>query len=159
MFLTAVCRDRTAILQPDHEKECLLTALRAVKEHIPFRLFAYVLLDEHIHLLIAPDVANDFPRIMQSLKLRYSRSYKQRHALHGNVTLWQPRYWDHVIRDQDDLHRHMDYIHYNPVKHGYAEAAGAYVWSSFRTHVAHGHYPHAWGSEDIPASIAALELE
>ena len=58
---------------------------------------------------------------------------------------WQRRYWEHLIRDDEDWNRHRDYIHYNPVKHGLAAAAIDWPHSSFRRYVAQGFYPRDWG--------------
>jgi putative transposase len=65
-------------------------------------------------------------------------------------TLWQHRYWEHLIRDESDYRRHVDYIHWNPVKHGYVQRTGDWSHSTFHRHVAEGIYPPDWG---IDASI------
>ncbi len=79
---------------------------------------------------------------MQGVKLRVAR----RCGRAG--TFWQRRYWDHHIRDRDDLRRHLDYIHFNPVRHGCASAPADHRWSSFRAYVARGRYPATWGEAD-----------
>jgi putative transposase len=58
--------------------------------------------------------------------------------------VWQRRFWEHQIRDQDDLARHIDYIHFNPVKHGLVERAAGWPWSSFDRHVRDGPLPADW---------------
>ncbi len=60
--------------------------------------------------------------------------------------VWQPRFIEHTIRDEADLHSHADYIHYNPVKHGYAQSPANWPWSSFQRYVFSGDYPADWGS-------------
>jgi putative transposase len=67
-------------------------------------------------------------------------------AKKGESGVWQRRYWEHMIRDQEDLHRHIDYIHYNPVKHGLAQAARAWPWSSFHRYVRMNFYDLEWGN-------------
>jgi putative transposase len=66
--------------------------------------------------------------------------------------LWQRRYWEHVIRDDADLERHVDYIHLNPVKHGYVSRVSDWPYSSFHRYVARGILPPDWGGDlrDIP---------
>ena len=62
-------------------------------------------------------------------------------------TIWQRRFWEHMIRDQDDLRRHMDYIHYNPVKHGLVKCVKDWPYSTFHRYVANGTYPRDWGGD------------
>lgn len=87
--------------------------------------------------------------IMQSVKLRYTHRYKKRYNIRGQATLWQRRFWDHIVRDQDDLNRHLDYIHVNPVKHGYAKRPLDYPFSSMRNYVERGVYPPDWAGDSL----------
>ncbi|MGZ4954660.1 MAG: REP-associated tyrosine transposase [Methylobacter sp.] len=64
-------------------------------------------------------------------------------------TLWQHRYWDHLIRDEEDFNRHMDYIHWNPVKHGFASKVADWPYSSFRRLVRSGWYVESWGAKIV----------
>jgi len=65
-------------------------------------------------------------------------------------TLWQDRFWEHTIWDDDDYCRHVDYTHYNPVKHGYVQSPRDWPWSSFSEYVKDGVYPEDWANgEDI----------
>ena len=66
----------------------------------------------------------------------------------GERAVWQRRYWEHVIRDGEDLKRHVEYIHYNPVKHGWVRAPKDWKYSSFHTFVKEGLYSPDWGSEE-----------
>ena len=77
-------------------------------------------------------------------------------AVVANERLWQRRYHDHVIRDADDFARHLDYLHFNPVKHGLAEDPGAWRWSSLAAWRARGEYPQGWGQREpaTPHTIA-----
>src|SRR5690606_36031905 len=85
--------------------------------------------------------------IVHDFKIRFSRRVRDS-VRNGRV--WQNRFWDHVIRDQEDLNRHLDYIHYNPVKHGLAASALAWKHSSFRQYVRDGYYNDDWGRKDVP---------
>ena len=69
-------------------------------------------------------------------------------ARKGEHGVWQRRFWEHQIQDEVDLERHVDYIHYNPVKHGYASRPGDWPWSSFARHVRLGQYPSDWGATE-----------
>ncbi len=68
----------------------------------------------------------------------------------GERNVWQRRFWEHLIRDEDDLERHFDYVHFNPVKHGYAEHPSRWPHSTFARHVRLGAYPPGWGSVAPP---------
>lgn len=68
----------------------------------------------------------------------------------GERGIWQRRFWEHTIRDENDFKLHCDYIHYNPVKHGYVQAPGKWLHSSFRRFVKAGLYDTAWGSMLCP---------
>ena len=62
--------------------------------------------------------------------------------------MWQRRFWEHRIRDLEDLNRHLDYIHYNPVKHGLVPSVKAWPWSTFHRYVREGYYDSDWGAGD-----------
>jgi putative transposase len=158
VFITAVCYSRIPYLKSDWQKELLLTVMREVKTSSGFTMNAYVILDDHFHLIITPGEQN-FSAIMQSIKLRFVHRYKKTIDQKNNATLWQRRFWDHVIRNSEDLHRHMDYIHYNPVKHGYFLKPLGYKWSSFNTHVEMGNYAANWGTGTISEAVHAMNLE
>ncbi|WP_408605823.1 REP-associated tyrosine transposase [Methylobacter marinus] len=72
--------------------------------------------------------------------MRISRSRKKR----GERGLWQRRFWERFIRDETDYRQHVDYIHWNPVKHGYVKCVKEWPYSSFHSYVAHGIYPENW---------------
>ncbi|MDP1845690.1 MAG: transposase, partial [Candidatus Moranbacteria bacterium] len=63
--------------------------------------------------------------------------------------IWQRRFWDHVIRDEPDFHRHLDYLHWNPVKHGYAKTPMGWPYSTIHRFVAQGLYPPNWGGDGV----------
>jgi putative transposase len=72
--------------------------------------------------------------------------------------VWQRRYYEHAIRDEDDWRRHMDYLHYNPVKHGLVRSVAEWPWSSFRRSIKRGLYAEDWGNVP-PADLEDVELE
>ncbi|CAG0911432.1 unnamed protein product, partial [Cyprideis torosa] len=85
-----------------------------------------VVLPDHLHIIIRlPEGDNDFPGRWKAIKSDFSRALMRsgvelKKNTKGEIDLWQRRYWEHQIRDERDLQTHVDYIHYNPVKHGYA---------------------------------------
>lgn len=70
-------------------------------------------------------------------------------AAKGEREVWQRRYWEHLIRDDEDYARHVEYIHYNPVKHGLAESPKDWPWSSFHDYVGKGVYDVNWGAGEV----------
>lgn len=73
--------------------------------------------------------------------------------------IWQKRYWEHTIRDEEDLYKHLDYIHYNPIKHGYVQAAKDWGFSSFDKFVKLNFYEQNWCCEENVEKILEMELE
>ena len=121
VFLTQIVNGRKPIFNNPIAFALLRETLRNVKELYPFVMVAYVFLPDHFHLLIRPKPDNNFSQIMYSLKTNFTKEYKQKLHYHGNLHFWQKRFWDHIIRDETDLENHINYIHYNPVKHGYVK--------------------------------------
>ncbi len=124
-------------------------------EHHPFVIDAFVLLPDHLHCMwTLPDDDQDFSKRWRLIKgsfsrrcdsrfkgvLTASRKHKQEQAI------WQRRFWEHVIRDERDFTRHVEYIHYNPVKHGLVKMPREYPYSSFHRYVANGLYELEWGA-------------
>jgi putative transposase len=111
-----------------------------------FDLAAWVILPDHLHLIIDPR-DNNLSTIMQRMKLSFSKKVRfRKHAPSGKV--WQARFWDHIVRDQEDMNRHIDYIHYNPVKHGAVNSPREWRHSSFRDYT--DRYPPYWGIREQP---------
>lgn len=149
VFLTIVCHSRRPWLRNDGARAVVLDALRDVRGRYPFRHYGHVLLDDHLHLMLAPSADTQVPGLVGSFK----HTVAEWMPLPGRH--WQRRYHDHVIRDERDFCRHLDYLHYNPVKHGLAECVAAWPWSSFAAWVARGVYPADWGA----VAPADLEVE
>ena len=76
----------------------------------------------------------------------------------GEKLVWQRRFWEHLIRDKEDWRRHVDYIHYNPVKHGYVSRPGDWPWSSFEKALKRGWYPAGWGEQE-PRNLVGMDFE
>nr|WP_243405516.1 transposase [Solimicrobium silvestre] len=133
--------------------DALREAFRVTKKTHPFVIEAMVVLPDHLHCLwrLPPD-DSDYPKRWRLIKAHFSQmlacgefisaSRKKK----GERGIWQRRYWEHVIRDERDLHNHLDYIHYNPVKHGHVLRAIDWPYSSFHIYVVRGHYPADWAA-------------
>jgi len=131
--------------------DALRGAVRGVRARRPFHIDAWVVLPDHLHCIwTLPDGDADFPGRWWSIKVAYSKSVPATESKspprlrHGERGVWQRRYWEHTIRDDTDYAVHMDYIHFNPVKHALAQNPADWSFSSFRYCVAKGLYPSDW---------------
>jgi putative transposase len=145
VFITQVVQDREPIFKNEHHLELLRSALRRTKELYPFSMLGYVFLYDHFHLLVRPTGKSNFSQIMHSLKPNFTKAYKQSTGATGSIKFWQRRFWDHIIRDETDLQCHLDYIHYNPVRHGLVSRPEDWAHSSFLAWKERGLYPDGWG--------------
>lgn len=140
-FFTVNLEQRQNTLLVD-EIEKLKVSFISMKKRHPFFLDAIVVLPNHLHLLMTlPKGDNNFPTRLRLLKSGFSRQiakteYIQETRKKKNERgIWQRRYWEHLIRDDNDYANHVDYIHNNPVKHGYVE--NAYDWPYSSIHKQH----------------------
>ena len=106
--------------------------------------FTVNLLERHRNQLLVRLIKTLFSKKIPKIERR--SNVRQRRGERG---IWQRRYWEHTIRDERDYSTHMDYLHYNPVKHGYVEKVMDWPFSSFRHHVQRGLYTEDWGVGDI----------
>jgi putative transposase len=134
---------------------------------MPFGVEAVCVLPDHLHTIWSlPESDHDYPARWRKLKGVFSREYRASGGSHcetnrsrrqkREVAVWQRRYWEHRIRDVDDLRRHVEYTHFNPVKHGYVTDLNDWPWSSFHDHVKRGWIEPDWGSVE-PDDIENLE--
>src|SRR3972149_10319542 len=131
-FFTVVTYRRQRILTGDLSRRILRRSFASVRRRLPFDLLAFVLLPAHLHCIWSlPDGDDDFPARWRQIKTLFTRDYLAQGGRDWDVTeqsrrqgrrgIWQPRYWEHRIRDEGDYFRHRDYIHLNPVRHGYVQ--------------------------------------
>jgi putative transposase len=158
-FFTVVTHNRRPWLTEEYAIDRLRQAFRHVMEERPFNTEAIVILPDHLHCIWRlPDGDNDFPERWRQIKRFVSIGLKSPLNARKEKMLWQKRYWEHLIRDEDDWRNHMDYVHYNPVKHGYASSPADWQHSSFERAVKNGLYDAHWGKHE-PASISKLDFE
>ena len=147
-FFTVVTFQRRRIFDDPSSVNLLREAFRHVRQHRPFRLDAIVVLPDHLHCMWQlPPLDCDYSSRWREIKKFASRRLTVRDP---QMPVWQPRFWEHTIRDEQDWRRHLDYIHYNPVKHGWAATPREWPWSSFHSAVRHGWYELEWGADEIP---------
>ena len=149
-FFTVNLRDRRSDLLV-REIDLLRATVRATQQRYPFHIDAWVVLPEHMHCLwTLPPGDADFARRWKVIKFAFARRLPREElitasqASRGERGIWQRRYWEHLIRDEQDYQRHFDYIHFNPLKHGYVQQLADWPYSSFHRAVAMGLYPQDW---------------
>ena len=130
----------------------LRVAFRGVRARHPFTVEAAVILPDYLHAIwTLPGQDADFATRWRLIKSAFSHGLPRgepisaSRASKGERGFWQRRYWEHTLRDEDDFARHLDYIHFNLVKHGYAPRVRDWPYSSFRRWVRLGAYPEDWG--------------
>ena len=134
------------------ERFGLLRAVVAeVKARHPFKLHAWVVLPDHLHWVVSlPEGHANFSTRWRLIKANFCKALPDRetrsnHArMRGERGVWQRRYWEHNIRDEQDFRAHVDYIHFNPVKHGLVARVQDWQYSSFHAWVERGRYPSNW---------------
>jgi putative transposase len=158
-FFTVVTHERRPLFLHAQARRLLHSAIQTVQAKRSFVIVAMVLLPEHLHCVwTMPDEDANYSTRWRQIKEAFTRSFLQAGGEEGVVSesrrshneraVWQRRFWEHTCRDQDDLNRCIDYVHWNPVKHGLVMRLIDYPWSSFHRFVAQGIYPPDWGSAD-----------
>jgi putative transposase len=158
-FFTGVTYERQRFLTWEVSRSALRQAITAARKNHPFQVEAWVLLPDHFHCIwTLPAGDADYSTRWNIIKAGFSSRMKETlqrperlsasRTRRRELGIWQRRFWEHLIRDDEDWRRHMDYVHYNPVKHGLARQAADWPYSSFHRLVASGHYPRDWGTAE-----------
>jgi putative transposase len=136
--------------------DLLRKAFRDTRARFPFAVDAIVVLPDHLHAIwTLPDGDADFAVRWGLIKAVFSRGLPRgerispSRAAKNERGIWQRRYWEHTLRNECDFARHMDYIHFNPVKHGFVTRVRDWPYSSFHRMVKLGIYPMDWGGDAI----------
>jgi putative transposase len=152
-FFTVNLADRRLGLLTDHIGS-LRTAFRETRARHPFAIEAIVVLPDHLHAIwTLPEGNADYAMRWRLIKSSFSRSLphdeqiSRSRAGKGERGIWQRRYWEHTLRDENDVVRHVDYIHFNPIKHGHVMRVQDWPYSSFHRMVTIGVYPKDWGGD------------
>jgi putative transposase len=157
-FFTLVTAQRRPLLASADAIAVLRTAFRTVRSTRPFKVDAIVVLPDHLHCIwTLPPGDADFATRWRLIKTWFTKHCdpavraapnRARTAKQEQV-VWQQRYWEHTLRDEVDVIRHVEYVHFNPVKHGLVSSAIEWPYSSFRRYVEAGLYPADWGQGGI----------
>jgi len=156
-FFTVVTESRAPLFSNEICRSLLSNVMRQCFLRYPVQVIAIVLLPDHLHTLwTLPPEDDDFSKRWGWIKKEFTKVWlasggkelKQNASrlLERRRGVWQRRFWEHEIRDEEDLEAHFDYIHYNPVKHRLVKSPKEWPWSSFRRWVCAGHYSVDWAA-------------
>ncbi|MBN1348470.1 transposase [candidate division KSB1 bacterium] len=159
-FFTVVTFNRRKFLTSELARSILRQVWKEVQGNHPFDVEAICLIPDHLHCIWRlPQGDCDYPKRWRLIKGKFSKRYlkaggsqgvrNDSRQKKGEFAVWQRRYWEHTIMDDRDFVRHVDYIHINPVKHGYVNKACDWKWSSFHRYLKLGYYSEGWGCADI----------
>ena len=160
LFFTLVTHRRMRIFHLPWARRLLRESIARMREKHPVKVDAIVLLPDHLHTLWRlPKGETDYSTRIAVMKKRFTDSYlahggregpttpsRRRHRVRG---VWEKRFYEHTIRDSADYARHFDYVHWNPVKHGYVDRAADWPWSTFHRYVRSGEYQSDWAGDPV----------
>jgi REP-associated tyrosine transposase len=153
-FFTVNLLERRKTLLVDHI-DLLRESVRACQHQHPFHIDAWVVLPEHMHCIwTLPEGDDNFSKRWKLIKTHFSKGLpvtERRSRVRqkrGERGIWQRRFWEHAIRDERDYSMHMDYLHFNPVKHGWAKQVIDWPYSSYHRYLYRGVYPANWSGND-----------
>lgn len=158
-FFTLVTHQRQPLFNHPEARKLLGKILRICKRQWPFEIDAIVLLPDHLHTIWSlPPGDSSYPRRWGWIKKQFTKTWLDMGGTELPISsgrkeerrrgIWLPRYWEHTIEDESDFDAHFDYIHYNPVKHGYVTCPSDWPWSSFHRWVREGVYAVNWACEN-----------
>ncbi|MEI6094913.1 MAG: transposase [Gammaproteobacteria bacterium] len=140
-------------------------AFQQVMKTHPFIIDGIVVLPEHIHMVLTlPLDDTNYSQRISCIKGTFSRQLEPTELIHSSKQtkrergIWQRRFWEHLIRDEQDYKRHLDYIHYNPVKHGHVKSPSQWEYSSIHRYIKAGILPANWASTDAIERESKLQF-
>ncbi len=165
-FFTVITFNRQPILTEPLSRTLLRKSWKNVQAKYPFETLAVCLLPDHLHTIWRlPEGDTNYSLRWNEIKRHFTREYVNRGGESGvrndsrikrrEQAVWQRRFWEHTFYEQDDLNTHIDYIHFNPKKHGLVNRVSDWPWSSFHRFARMGIYPADWGGE---VGTALLEM-
>ena len=158
IFVTVVTKYRQKILIENIAY--LRKAFSMAKHWNNFRIIAIIINHDHFHMIIQPEDIRLYPKIVGNIKSTFTKISPLSYTVNkkGEANIWQRRFWEHTIRNEEDLYKHIDYIHYNSVKH-YAIEPKKWPFSSFHKFVKAGYYPQNWCNTDDKYKIQDMNWE
>ena len=158
IFITVVTNKRKRILI-DNIK-FLREAFYITKKKYCFDIIAIIVNKDHFHMIINPKDVNSYPKIIGSIKATFTKISNLNYDINKNreSNIWQRRYWEHTILNEEDLYKHIDYIHFNSMKH-YNIVPKNWVYSSFKKFVRNGYYDIDWCNFEDKYKISDMNIE
>src|SRR4029077_9992873 len=168
-FFTVVTEQRARILCQEPARKLLGNALRECRQRWPFQIDALVLLPDHLHAIwTLPPGDADYSKRWAWIKKEFSKAWLSTGGIERAISVsrmqrrqrgvWQPRFWEHLVKDEKDYERHFDYVHWNPVKHNLSQAVRDWPFSTFHRWVRLGVYHQQWGGREAePLDFSDLE--
>lgn len=156
LFVSLYTQKREPLLKQDEVKRRVLGKVLETKQRFRLNIAAYVIFDEHVHLLFASPPDNECSAIVNHMRAGTQRDLRQALQLQEDAQVWEHGVKMRVVRDKAELRNHLDFIHYDPVRHGVVERACDYKWSSLPMRVEEGHYPDDWAVMAPPAGVAKV---
>lgn len=163
-FFTLVTERRAPVFRYEPARLLLKSAIWNCRKRWPFQLDAMVLLDDHLHMIwTLPEGDCDYSGRIGGLKKEFTKAWlnsggmeqprNESRLIQRRRGVWQRRFWEHTLLDDQDYVLHFDYLHYNPVKHGYVKRVRDWPYSTFHRWVKQGVYVLDWGcdSHDLPS--------
>jgi putative transposase len=155
-FFTVVTYNRRHLFSIDRARGILHQTIADVKERHPFEIEAICLLPDHLHTIWRLPIDDSaYPQRWNEIKGLFTKRFRDISTINGDISIsrknkgerdiWQRRFWEHLIKDESDYRNHMDYLHYNPVKHSLVDQVADWPWSSFHRYVTAGIYSADWG--------------
>ena len=157
IYITIVTNNRIPILLDN--VDILKESFQKVFQIYKFDLFAYSIQKDHLHCIIKPNDISEYPKIIKSFKYSVTKNVGLVNPTYNYNKIWQNRYWEHTLKDEEDFNKHLDYIHYNPVKHGLVKNVKDWNYSSFHKFVEQNLYDINWGSDADIQNIVDLNYE
>lgn len=163
-FFTLVSYNRRNILCEDDFLQAFKKSIKQVQQQYPFEIIAWVQLPDHLHCIWKMPVnESNYSMRWSQIKRLATQACPQYHLTKDELSyskikrnergIWQRRFFEHQIRDEVDFKNHMDYLHYNPVKHGLVESVIDWPYSSFHRYVKEGAYLASWGESLMDFSV------
>lgn len=153
-FFTVALEDRSSRFLVD-SIDCFRRAYATTPRQNPFQTIAIAILPDHLHAIWQlPEAYSDYSGRWRALKSIFVRDFRKSGLEipingKGEAASWQRRFWEHTIRDENDLRAHVEYVHWNPVKHGHARRVCEWPYSSFHQYVRKRMLAEDWGGEGV----------
>jgi len=142
------------ILVSEESKKLFLKCFKEKVEKHKYILYAWVILNNHYHIIVQTNSGNSLPKFMQALHGVTSRTLNLQDEKKGRQVWFN--YWDRCLSNDEDFNAHCDYIHYNPVKHRLVQHPEDYPYSSYEIFLKRGYYEIGWGYAE-PKNIEKLK--